>query len=138
MAVLSQYFNKRREQVMTFASSGAYLGAVVHPIMLNNTINGQLGFANGVRASAGLVSGLLLIACLSMRTRLPPSKSPTDFLVVAKKCGRDSAFIFGCFGYVTFIFSQTNTMARLTPAHTASQSLSWRSITPCFISSSTP
>ena len=98
MAIVSHYFDKRREQVMTFASSGAYLGAVVHPIMLNNTINGQLGFANGVRASAGLISGLLLIACLLMRTRLPPSESRVDFLVAAKKCGRDSAFIFGCLG----------------------------------------
>ena len=98
MAVVSHYFDKRRAQVMTFASSGAYLGAVVHPIMLNNTLNGQLGFANGVRASAGLISGLLLIACLLMRTRLPPSESSTNFIVAAKKCGRDSAFIFGCLG----------------------------------------
>lgn len=98
MAVLSHYFDKRRERVMSLASSGAYLGAVVHPIMLNNTINGQLGFAYGVRASAGFVGGLLLIACLLMRTRLLPSESRTDFLVAAKKCGRDSAFIFGCLG----------------------------------------
>jgi len=98
MAIVSHYFDKRREQVMTFTSSGAYLGAVVHPIMLNNTINGELGFANGVRASAGLIGGLLLIACLLMRTRLPPSESRADFLVAAKKCGRDSAFIFGSLG----------------------------------------
>lgn len=115
MAVLSQHFDKRREQVMTFASSGAYLGAVVHPIMLNNTINGQLGFSNGVRASAGLVSGLLLIASLLMRTRLPPSKSHTDFLATAKKCGRDSAFIFGCLGYVAFASFPMSTF--LTSAH---------------------
>ena len=100
MAVLSHYFNKRLEKVMTFASSGAYLGAVVHPIMLNNTINGPLGFANGVRASAGLISGLLLTACLLMRTRIPPSESHADFVVAVKKCGRDSAFIFGCLGCV--------------------------------------
>ena len=137
MAVLSQYFNKRREQVMTFVSSGAYLGAVVHPIMLNNTINGQLDFANGVRASAGLISGLLLIASLLMRTRLPPSESRTDFLVAAKQCGRDSAFIFGCLGYVAFIFSPTNTMPRLTLAHIASPPLSWRFIIHCSISNST-
>ncbi|KAG6381775.1 major facilitator superfamily domain-containing protein [Boletus reticuloceps] len=103
MAVLSHYFNKRREQLMTFASSGAYLGAVVHPIMLNNTINGQLGFANGVRASAGFVSGLLLIACLLMRTRLPPSDFRTNFLAAAEKCGKDSAFIFGCLGLCIFV-----------------------------------
>ncbi|KAN0088226.1 Major facilitator superfamily domain containing protein [Tylopilus felleus] len=105
MAVLSQYFAKRREKVMAFASSGAYLGAVVHPILLNNTINGQLGFANGVRASAGLVSGLLLIACLLMRTRISPSESPTDFLVAAKKCAKDSAFIFGCLGLCIFVMA---------------------------------
>jgi len=103
MAVLSHYFDKRREQVMTFASSGAYLGAVVHPILLNNTLNGALGFANGARASAALISGLLLIACLLMRTRLPPSESHTNFLVAAKKCGKDSAFIFGCLGLAIFV-----------------------------------
>ncbi|KAH0836818.1 major facilitator superfamily domain-containing protein [Lanmaoa asiatica] len=103
LAVLSHYFDKRRAQVMTFASSGAYLGAVVHPIMLNNTINGQLGFSNGVRASAALISGLLLIASLLMRTRLPPSESRTNFVVAAKKCGRDSAFIFGSLGLSIFV-----------------------------------
>ncbi|KAG8221106.1 MFS general substrate transporter [Butyriboletus roseoflavus] len=103
MAVLSHHFDKRLAQVMTFASSGAYLGAVVHPIMLNNTLNGQLGFAKGVRASAGLISGLLLIASLLMRTRLPPSESRTNFVVAAKKCGRDSAFIFGCLGLTIFV-----------------------------------
>ncbi|KAG9313185.1 MFS general substrate transporter [Chiua virens] len=103
LAVLSHYFDKRLKQAMTFASSGAYLGAVVHPIMLNNTINGQLGFANGVRASAAFVTGLLLIACLLMRTRLPPSASGADFVVAAKKCSRDSAFIFGCLGLTIFV-----------------------------------
>ncbi|KAF8840409.1 MFS general substrate transporter [Paxillus ammoniavirescens] len=98
MAVVSHYFNKCREQVMTFVASGAYLGAVVHPIMLNNTINGQLGFACGVRASAGLVSGLLLVACVLMRSRLPPSESRTNFVAATRKCGRDGAFIFGCLG----------------------------------------
>ncbi|KAF9234082.1 MFS general substrate transporter [Melanogaster broomeanus] len=103
MAVVSQYFNKRREQVMTFVASGAYLGAVVHPIMLNNTIPGHLGFASGVRASAGLVTGLLLVACVLMRSRLSPSESPTNFVAAMGKCGRDSAFIFGSLGLTVFV-----------------------------------
>ncbi|KAH7890980.1 major facilitator superfamily domain-containing protein [Phlebopus sp. FC_14] len=103
MAVVSHYFDKRREQVMTFVASGAYLGAVVHPIMLNNMINGPLGFANGVRASAGLVSGSLLVACCLMRTRLPPSTSHANFVVATRKCARDSAFIFGCAGLAIFV-----------------------------------
>lgn len=52
MAVLSHYFDKRHEQVRIMW--------YIHPIMLDNTINDQLGFANGVPASAGLISGVFL------------------------------------------------------------------------------
>ncbi|OAX37105.1 MFS general substrate transporter [Rhizopogon vinicolor AM-OR11-026] len=102
MAVVSQYFCKRRALVMTFVASGACLGAVIHPIMLNNTLNGRLGFANGVRASAGLISGLLLIACFLIRPRLPPSKSSMNFFETANKCARDHAYIFGTAGLTIF------------------------------------
>jgi hypothetical protein len=100
MAVVSQYFRKRRELVMTFVASGACLGAVVHPIMLNNTLNGPIGFANGVRASAALVSGLLLIACFLIKPRFPPSKASTTFFATAKKCAHDPAYIWGTAGCV--------------------------------------
>lgn len=138
MAIVSQYFNKRREQVMTFASSGVYLGAVVHPIMLNNLINGQLGFANGVRASAALISGLLLVACLLMRTRLPPSESHANFLITTKKCSRDSAFIVGCLGCVVFNPSPTDIVARFDSVHIVSPSLLWHIIIPYSIFNLTP
>ncbi|KAG1801738.1 MFS general substrate transporter [Suillus subaureus] len=102
MAVVSQYFRKRRELVMTFVASGACLGAVVHPIMLNNTLNGRIGFANGVRASAALISGLLFIACFLIKPRFPPSKASTTFLATAKKCAQDPAYIFGTAGLTIF------------------------------------
>lgn len=102
MAVVSQYFRKRRELVMTFVASGACLGAVVHPIMLNNTLNGRIGFANGVRASAALVSGLLFLACFLIKPRFPPSKASTTFLATAKKCAHDPAYIFGTAGLTIF------------------------------------
>ncbi|KAG6815891.1 hypothetical protein H0H87_010412 [Tephrocybe sp. NHM501043] len=41
--------------------------------MLNNLFHGSVGFRIGVRASAGMNLGLLLLALLLMRTRLPPS-----------------------------------------------------------------
>ncbi|KAG2093152.1 major facilitator superfamily domain-containing protein [Suillus discolor] len=102
MAVVSQYFRKRREMVMTFVASGACLGAVVHPIMLNNTLNGRLGFANGVRASAALISGLLFIACLLIKPRFPPSKASITFLATAKKCAHDPPYIYGTAGLTIF------------------------------------
>lgn len=78
---------------MTLVLAGGSLGNAIHPIMLNYLLNGPLGFANAVRASAGLVSGLLLIACLTMRTRLPPPAIQVNYTAVAKKCFREVPFV---------------------------------------------
>jgi MFS family permease len=94
IAVVSHHFRRRRTLAMTFVASGSSRGAVIHPIMLNNLLNGRLGFGNGVRTSAGFVSVLLLIACLCMRTRLDPPVTPANYIVAAKKCVRDVPFIF--------------------------------------------
>lgn len=98
MAIVSHYFVKRRALAMTIVVSGSSLGAVIHPIMLNKTLEGYLGFKNAVRASAGLVTGLLLIACLLMRTRLPPPKQKTDLGKMLKKFSHDGAFIAATLG----------------------------------------
>jgi len=88
---------------MTIVASGSSLGAIVHPIMLNNLLNSSLGFGNATRASAGLVSGLLLISCLLMRTRLPPPAQATDLRKALKKFSRDTAYIFAVTGFVKFL-----------------------------------
>ncbi|KAG2039272.1 MFS general substrate transporter [Suillus americanus] len=94
MAVISQHFSKRRTLVMSLVASGSPLGAIIHPIMLNHLLNGTVGFARGVRASAGFISALLLIACLSMRTRALLTSKPTiSYSVVARKCSREVPFI---------------------------------------------
>ncbi|KAG1888573.1 major facilitator superfamily domain-containing protein [Suillus subluteus] len=93
IAVISHHFRRRRTLVMTFVATGSSLGAIIHPIMLNNLLNGPLGFANGVRASAGLISSFLLTACLCMRTRLDPPATPVNYIVVSRTCIRDVPFI---------------------------------------------
>jgi MFS family permease len=101
MAVISQHFSKRRTLVMSFVASGSPMGAIIHPIMLNHLLNGTLGFAWGVRASAGFVSTLLLISCLSMRTRLVTTSKPTtSYGAAARKCSRDVFFVLITAGYV--------------------------------------
>ncbi|KAJ7131769.1 MFS general substrate transporter [Mycena crocata] len=97
IAVVSHYFHKRRALAMTIVTSGAGLGSVIHPIMLNNTLR-SLGFANAVRASAGLVSGLLLVACLMMHPRLPPSPTHASFWKSLRRLSRDKAYIFATIG----------------------------------------
>lgn len=71
MALLAQYFRKphRRALVMSIVASGSSLGGTLHPIMLNNLFNGRVGFQNGVRASAGLIGGCLVLAICAMHPR---------------------------------------------------------------------
>lgn len=101
-AIVSHYFQRRRAVTMAIVAAGASLGSILHPVMLNNLINGRLGFANGVRASAGLSSGLLLIANLLMRTRLPPQPKAVSYTRVLQNSSRDGAYICACVGLAAF------------------------------------
>ncbi|KAK7466082.1 hypothetical protein VKT23_004807 [Stygiomarasmius scandens] len=102
IAIVSQYFRERRALAMTIVASGSSLGAFLHPIMLNNTINGSLGFANGTRANAGLISGLLLVSCLIMRTRPPPPTKVPELGKAVRKIMHDYAFLFASIGLFIF------------------------------------
>lgn len=75
VAVLAQHFPGPYERalVMMVVASGSSMGGLVHPIMLNNLFHKKnVGFAKGVRASAGLLAGMLFIAVLCMRARYAP------------------------------------------------------------------
>ncbi|KAG2139240.1 major facilitator superfamily domain-containing protein [Suillus clintonianus] len=101
MAIVSHHFSKKRTMVMSLVVSGTSLGTIIHPIMLNHFLNGTVGFARGVRFSAGFVSALLLISCLSMRTRELPA--PTgSYTAVARKCSREVPFILMTVGSTLF------------------------------------
>ncbi|KJA20471.1 hypothetical protein HYPSUDRAFT_43171 [Hypholoma sublateritium FD-334 SS-4] len=78
IAVLSQYFSRRRTLAMTIVASGSSFGAIIHPIMLNNLFASRLGFQKSVRISAGFVSVVLFAACFLLRPRFVagPVKKP--------------------------------------------------------------
>ncbi|KAF7303596.1 MFS general substrate transporter [Mycena indigotica] len=102
IAVVSQHFSpKRRALAMTIIASGSSLGAVVHPIMLNNLLP-RLGFGNTVRASAGLVSGLLTIACCLVRTRLPPPKTSINVRSLLLKIVKDGPYLAATLGLAIY------------------------------------
>ncbi|KAJ7077540.1 major facilitator superfamily domain-containing protein [Mycena belliarum] len=102
VALVSHYFHKRRALAMTLVASGSSLGAVINPIMLNNTIHGRLGFANAVRVSAGFITGLSLIACVLMHPRLAPTPS-LPFWRSLRRFSRDSAYVCATLGTATFV-----------------------------------
>ncbi|KAF8882756.1 MFS general substrate transporter [Gymnopilus junonius] len=99
-AITGHYFVKKRPLAVGLVSSGAALGAVIHPIMLNRLINGPVGFHNGVRISAAMNTVLLLVACWLTRTRLAP-KSQQNFLIM--KWAREPQYLSLLIGSV-FVF----------------------------------
>ncbi|KAJ7863543.1 major facilitator superfamily domain-containing protein [Mycena leptocephala] len=105
VAIISHYFHKRRALALSIVASGSSLGAVIHPIMLNNTLHSSLGFGTAVRASAGLISGLLLIACLIMRPRLPPTQNAPEFWQSLRRFGHDTPYVLATLGLTMFSFA---------------------------------
>jgi len=102
MAVVSQYFCQRRTLAMSLVISGTSIGSLIHPIMLNYLFNSRVGFANGVRISATMVTVLLLIACLLMRTRLEATKKSPDYISVGRRIAHDVPFCLMCVGLLCF------------------------------------
>lgn len=84
---------------MAIVATGSSFGSIIHPIMLNNTLYTSLGFGNSVRASAGMVAGLLVVGNVLMRTRLPPNGQTIALLPAIKKFSHDSAYVFAALGY---------------------------------------
>ncbi|KAI0682403.1 MFS general substrate transporter [Cytidiella melzeri] len=101
IAVVSHHFHKRRTLAMSIVASGSSFGSIIHPIMLNNTLD-KLGFGNAVRASAGVVTGMLLIGCMLLRPRLPPSNKHIALIPAAKKFVRDPPYVLGTVGLFFF------------------------------------
>ncbi|KAG6861148.1 hypothetical protein C0995_003416 [Termitomyces sp. Mi166 len=93
MAVLSQFFHRRRVIAMGIATTGSAVGGALHPIMLNKLFYGPAGFHGGVRTSAGLCLGLLAIALLLLRPRFRPKKSHISTARVFKDFLRDPPYV---------------------------------------------
>ncbi|KAI5116457.1 hypothetical protein M0805_005870 [Coniferiporia weirii] len=115
LAVVSQHFRTptKRTLALGLAGSGSSLGGVLHPIMLNNLFQGPTGFANSVRASGGLLAGLLLLSMCLMRTNYPPRGNGAGNKTIGlgtaiKEFSKDSAYVFMVIGMfllpIGFIF----------------------------------
>lgn len=95
-------------------ASGSSLGGVIFPIMVERLV-GQVGFGWTMRICAFLIAFLLIIANLTVKSRIPPSPKPLDlmefvrplteatYLLVAVGC---FLFFFGLFLPFNFIILQ--------------------------------
>ena len=102
--MLTQHFHDPHQKglAMALVASGSSTGGILHPIMLNNLFHGHAGFHNGVRASAGLITGCLILAVILMRPKypkkLPDEKGHPKPSELLAKFVRDKAYIAACFG----------------------------------------
>ncbi|KAH7140005.1 major facilitator superfamily domain-containing protein [Dactylonectria estremocensis] len=76
LAVLSQYFKRNRSLAVGLAASGAAVGGLVYPVMLNRLIyHNNLGFPWTLR-SMGFIMLATYVPCLVwLKPRLPPRES---------------------------------------------------------------
>ncbi|OBZ75018.1 Riboflavin transporter MCH5 [Grifola frondosa] len=70
LAVVGHWFRRRRAYAIGLVAAGSSLGGVCFPIMLQRLIP-KVGFGWAVRIAAFIVMGCLLVACFTIRTRLP-------------------------------------------------------------------
>lgn len=70
--ILALHFKARRSMAMGLAFSGASVGSLVLPLMVNRLLHGSLGFANGVRVLAGVAAVTQLGGMCLMRARRKP------------------------------------------------------------------
>ena len=110
IGVIAHHFRKRRSLAMGIVVSGSSCGGLVFPVMLNKLIVSG-GFAQATRAVAFLCTGMMLLAVLLMRTRLPPpskvkaalAKAPPVAPPSAVDLLKDVKYMITIAGYATFL-----------------------------------
>ncbi|ETW84736.1 MFS monocarboxylate transporter [Heterobasidion irregulare TC 32-1] len=76
VAIQAHHWQARRAFAIGIVFTGGSIGGIIFPIMLNQLFHNSVGFAWGVRASAFLILGLLVIANLIMSPRPPGTGKP--------------------------------------------------------------
>ncbi|KAI6037517.1 MFS general substrate transporter [Pisolithus marmoratus] len=115
LSVTSHYFCRRRAVAMGVVIAGSSTGAVVYSILLNNLLNGKVGFPWGVRTAAFIDLAFLLTTNVVMKTRLPsrretPNAKPVNMRAILSDggywlCVVGAALVF-CGLFVPFFYLQ--------------------------------
>ncbi|KAI9809617.1 MAG: hypothetical protein M1825_000049 [Sarcosagium campestre] len=111
--VVGTWFLKHRALAFGVVTSGSSLGGVIFPIMVERLVR-SVGFGWTMRISAFLILFLMIIANLTVRSRLPPNPRPfllKEFITPLQEppfllvCAANLFFFFGLFLPFNFIIS---------------------------------
>ncbi|KPM34231.1 hypothetical protein AK830_g12337, partial [Neonectria ditissima] len=124
MSSLVTWFFKRRATAFGIMVSGSSLGGVVLPIMMDKMIT-QVGFPWMMRTMAFMFLALLTVACLTVKSRLPPR--PRAFVLMEYLDGlrdiRMSVTVLGFFFFMWGMFLPFNYVLLQAEAAGVSQTL---------------
>ncbi|GIJ92429.1 hypothetical protein Asppvi_011411 [Aspergillus pseudoviridinutans] len=114
LGATSTWFSRKAGLAIGIVASGSSLGGVVFPIMINKLLP-EIGFAWTMRTSAFIILGLLAVANVTVRTRLPPNPKPgspkdlvmpfTEPLFCLTAMGA-FLFSFGLFPPINYVISE--------------------------------
>jgi MFS family permease len=114
MSCTSTWFFKKRAAAFGIMASGSSLGGVLFPIMIQRLIK-EIGFPWAIRAAGFLILGLVIIANLTVRSRLPPSPRPLQMMEFIRPLGERTfgltvtgsfLFFFGLFIPFNYVILQ--------------------------------
>ncbi len=79
MSCISTWFFKNRALAFGVVASGSSLGGVIFPIMVERLVR-EVGFGWAMRIAAFLILGMMIIANLTVKSRIPPSPQPLNLM----------------------------------------------------------
>lgn len=107
VALLPQYFRRKRGLANGLAASGSSIGGVVYPIMFNQ-LQKKVGFPWATRALGFLCFGTVCISLSLMRIRFAPKEKRKLYQLSAFKepgyCLFVAAMFMGFLGFYNFLF----------------------------------
>jgi dipeptide/tripeptide permease len=116
MSSLVSWFFRRRAAAFGLMVSGSSLGGVVLPIMMDNLIR-IIGFPWTMRTLGFVFFALCCVACVTVKSRLPPRKKPFVFKeyiegfkspAYALLCAGVFCFMLGMFLPFNFVILQAS------------------------------
>ncbi|KAK4050262.1 hypothetical protein OIV83_003583 [Microbotryomycetes sp. JL201] len=97
IALLSQWFLKRRALAMGIAVVGSSVGGIVFPIFLGHLLDHH-DFGTALRAPAYLCLGLLILANLIMHENPTRPRRPTNAVLNVRQFARDPPYVLAVCG----------------------------------------
>lgn len=111
MTAVVTWFYQKRALALGITASGSSLGGVIFPIMVQRLIP-EVGFGWSMRICAFLILGLMVVANLTIVSRIPPHPRPVRFMDFISPF-KELPFVLLTFGsFLTFLG-----MSRPNPQH---------------------